>query len=271
LKYIKALLHIIIVILLTLITQIGGAVWIVVFGYFKYKKSRWNKGKRLLSFSIAYLLCVFLIVPVLAPLNQRRALPVFNDHIAPHHLGYIILCRNYVHDELYHVLTTTAKDFEAKVIYLDAGFPFIDGFPLLPHLSHHDGRKIDMAFKYQNKNGEPVDRTPSLFGYGVYVAPLGNQVTQTQKCKEAGYWQYDYAKYLGVNICKELTLDEAFTKLLIQDMLLLPVEKMFIEPHLIPRLELNQLAAYQRSKIRFHGCQAVRHDDHIHVQIPKKQ
>jgi hypothetical protein len=253
------------VILLTLTTQIGGLVWIAVFGYFKYKKSRWNKRKRLLSFSIVYLLCVVFIVPFLAPLNQRRALPVFNDHIAPHNLGYILLCRNYVHEDLYHVLTSTAKDFQTKVIYLDAGFPFIDSFPLLPHLSHNDGRKIDIAFKYQNKNGDLVDSSPSLLGYGVYVEPTGNQLTQAQKCRDAGFWQYDYATYLGVNVHQELSIHEAFTKLLIQDMLLLPVEKMFIEPHLIPRLELDQLPVYQRSKIRYHGCHAVRHDDHIHI------
>jgi hypothetical protein len=39
------------------------------------------------------------------------------------------------------------------------------------------------------------------------------------------------------------------------------VSKVFIEPHLKNRLNLNH------SKIRFHGCRAVRHDDHIHFQI----
>ena len=29
---------------------------------------------------------------------------------------------------------------------LDGGFPFLDGFPLLPRLSHDDGRKLDLAF-----------------------------------------------------------------------------------------------------------------------------
>ncbi|SEP44641.1 hypothetical protein [Niastella yeongjuensis] len=39
------------------------------------------------------------------------------------------------------------------------------------------------------------------------------------------------------------------------------IGKVFIEPHLKLRLQLTN------SKIRFHGCQAVRHDDHIHVQL----
>ncbi len=33
------------------------------------------------------------------------------------------------------------------------------------------------------------------------------------------------------------------------------------KPHLKTRLKLSS------AKIRFHGCQAVRHDDHIHVQL----
>jgi hypothetical protein len=33
-------------------------------------------------------------------------------------------------------------------LYLDGNFPFLNGFPLLPHLSHSDGRKLDIAFYY---------------------------------------------------------------------------------------------------------------------------
>lgn len=39
------------------------------------------------------------------------------------------------------------------------------------------------------------------------------------------------------------------------------IGKLFIEPHLKTRLKLTS------NKIRFHGCQAVRHDDHMHVQM----
>jgi len=37
--------------------------------------------------------------------------------------------------------------------------------------------------------------------------------------------------------------------------------KVFVEPHLKTRMKLVD------SKIRFHGCGAVRHDDHIHIQL----
>ena len=39
------------------------------------------------------------------------------------------------------------------------------------------------------------------------------------------------------------------------------IGKIFIEPHLKQRLHLTS------NKIRFHGCRAVRHDDHLHVQL----
>ena len=39
-------------------------------------------------------------------------------------------------------------------------------------------------------------------------------------------------------------------------------EKIFVEPHLVTRLHLRNFPS-----IRFHGCRAVRHDDHIHLQI----
>jgi hypothetical protein len=41
------------------------------------------------------------------------------------------------------------------------------------------------------------------------------------------------------------------------------VQKMLIEPHLKARLRL------QSSKVRFQGCGAARHDDHVHVHILK--
>ena len=40
------------------------------------------------------------------------------------------------------------------------------------------------------------------------------------------------------------------------------IDKIFLEPHLKSRLRLSSYG-----KIRFHGCAAVRHDDHIHIQL----
>ncbi|MEN8900203.1 MAG: hypothetical protein ABF247_02765, partial [Nonlabens sp.] len=236
-KYFKIFTHILIVILLTLTTQVGGLIWVVVFSFFKCRKSAWNKRKRLLSFSIVYILCITFIVPILAPLNHRKALPVFEDYIQPHNLGYVLLCRNYVHDNLYYNLLDAAQVFETNynipVTYLDAGFPFIDGFPLLPHLSHNDGRKIDLAFIYQDASGKTTSENPSLLGYGVYEVPKNGEVNQPQKCKDADYWQYDYAKHLGVNTDKSLEINPDHTRHLIEHLILkTQASKVFIEPHL---------------------------------------
>ena len=39
------------------------------------------------------------------------------------------------------------------------------------------------------------------------------------------------------------------------------IQKVFVEPHLLERFGLSD------PKIRFQGCRAARHDDHIHLQV----
>ncbi len=269
-KVLKSLIHVIIVILLTLITQVGGLIWIAVFGYFKYHKSVWNEWKRLGSFLVIYTFIAFAIVPLTASLGNRKMLPVFHKTIKPQNLGYVLLCRNYVRADLHKVMLDIADDQAIndpvlKLVYLDAGFPFIDGFPLLPHLSHNDGRKVDVAFVYSDSNGNSNQNlNPSLIGYGIYEEPKENEVHQTQICEDAGYWQYGYANFIGFNTNKSLSLNESKTKKLVEQIQSNDrVQKVFIEPHLINRLRIKNI----QSKLRFHGCHAVRHDDHIHFQV----
>ena len=74
---------------------------------------------------------------------------------------------------------------------------------------------------------------------------------------------YDFPKYLTFGkINKDLVFSEKGTKKLIKNILKSrDVGKIFIEPHLKNRINLKN------KKIRFHGCGAVRHDDHIHVEL----
>jgi hypothetical protein len=150
-----------------------------------------------------------------------------------------------------------------KLVYLDANFPFFGGFPLLPHLSHHDGKKIDIAFIYNDQTGKVSNLKPSNSGYGVFENPRNGEINQTEICKSSAYWQYDYPKYLTFGkINNDIRFNPKATKQLIQFIIENSrVQKIFIEPHLKTRLQLTS------SKIRFQGCGAVRHDDHIHVQI----
>tara|TARA_R110002049_G_scaffold206269_1_gene376787 strand:+ start:30919 stop:31269 length:351 start_codon:yes stop_codon:yes gene_type:complete len=113
---------------------------------------------------------------------------------------------------------------------------------------------------YLNKNGKATDKKPSLSGYGIYVNSKDNSTSKS--CIENGYWQYDFSKYLTFGTINNLQLDKEKTKHLISQLLSIKqTQKIFIEPHLKELLGLNN-----ENKIRFHGCQAVRHDDHIHLQ-----
>jgi len=210
----KTIGHIISVTLLTLITQIGGIVWIINYGMFRLLKLK----------------------------NVKPKLELELNEIAK---------------------SINAKNPILKISYLDANFPFIDGFPLLPHISHSDGRKIDLSF-YYTKGDKIGNLKPSNLGYGKFVEPLKSEINQTEICKSRGYWHYDYAKYLTLGSRDDLKFDLVSTKHLVREIVTRnKTDKLLIEPHIRKRLKLNN------DKIRFHGCHAVRHDDHIHYQIKR--
>lgn len=265
-KFFKIGIHLTIIALLTVITQIGGLVYLLTILLIWQKTP--NRGiKRLISFMLLYGLTTAFIVPPLARYFGRE--PVKESQgVAAHSFFYKISNRNYVKPALNNVLEKSALDFQrkypgVKLVHLDANFPFIDGFPLLPHLSHNDGKKIDISFIYEDSSGNMTNLKPAISGYGVYEAPKISEYNQVAICKNMGYWQYDFPKYLTLGILnKNLRISEEGTRTLSLSLLKqTTVSKMFIEPHLRSRLEL------MNTKVRFHGCQAVRHDDHIHVQV----
>ena len=74
---------------------------------------------------------------------------------------------------------------------------------------------------------------------------------------------YSFLQKINFHKKRKTTLDEVHTKQLIRKIIRHKnVKKIFLEPHLKTRLGLQN-----ESKIRFHGCHAVRHDDHIHIEI----
>lgn len=205
-----------------------------------------------------------MIIPPIASYFGREKLPWFDDKLEPRNWFYPLAFRNYVNPELKQGLENSAQKLASKnltITYLDANFPFIDEFPLFPHLSHNDGKKIDISFMYLDKQGKSTDKKPSTSGYGVYSDSDKNYTYKS--CLDKGYWQYDFTKYLSFGTINNLALDKEKTAQLINQLLSIPQsQKIFIEPHLKQSLGLGN-----KSKIRFHGCQAVRHDDHIHFQI----
>jgi len=252
-------------IFLTLLTQIGGIIFLFVY-FLPAKRLPSFVGNTSLAFMLLYFLFTFLIVPAVAPIFGREE--VINSAKIKPASSFTTLCnRNYVTPEVNQLLMETERNLQTnskvKINYLDANFPFFDGFPLLPHLSHNDGKKLDLSLVYEDAAGEISALQKSRTGYGVFEGPLPNELNQTEQCKNAGYWQYDYSKYLTFGeLNKELTFSKNGTTSLINALLQNQrLGKLFLEPHLVKRLNLSD------SHIRFHGCGAVRHDDHIHIQL----
>ena len=231
------------------------------------KKSNYRRYKRIGMFIILYLFTTFLIIPKTAPIFGREKIKN-SELVKAHSVFYILTNRNYVRPALNKSISNIAKQLHQKhkgirLVYLDANFPFIDKFPLLPHLSHNDGKKIDVTLIYKDEHGKITNKKPSVSGYGVFENPTSKEYNQIPICKEKGYWQYDFPKYLTFGIVnKDLKFSANGTRNLVNYIVNeLSVGKLFIEPHLKTRMRLKN------SKIRYHGCQAVRHDDHIHFQL----
>lgn len=276
-KITKRFIYISIIILLTISTQVGGIIWLVCFPFFKPIKEKLVKKTHYLFtqtvlFVFVYTSLSLTIIPFFAEKMGRIPLPFFEEkHIQPLNIMTCIMNRHYVTPILKRTLEQSAKEFEdqyplAIITYLDANFPFITGFPLLPHRSHDDGEKIDLAFFYTNTNshlpmyGESI----TAFGYGIFEEPKDYELNMPRRCRNKGAWQYDILNLFATNRNRDkMKFDEKRTKKIIQILhQKRAIKKLFLEPHLKARLKLN---TYQ--KIRFHGCRAVRHDDHLHIQL----
>ncbi len=271
----RVFLTLAIVLFLTVLTQVGGIIYLLCLPLFRWidrrsKTKTIYRVQKTMLFVLVYLIFSFAIIPKAARLVGRVPLPVTGDpHLKP--LTYItcILNRHYVKPALKHSVMVAAENLsrlypQTVTHYLDANFPFMNGFPLVPHLSHNDGEKLDLTFYYLNASDlSGTNETPSVIGYGVFVDPEKGEVNQPQVCEEQGYWQYGFMENLVPQGKKDdFLLDIRRTRTLIyslgQDDM---IRKIFIEPHLKSRMGLTS------SKVRYHGCQAVRHDDHIHIQM----
>jgi hypothetical protein len=262
-------------IILTILTQIGGFVYllnIAIHRVNKRKVDRQFRGRliKLSSFLLLYLVMTFAIVPFVARALGRVPLPLTTtNHLRPARMLTCFLNRNYVttalRDVSFKVATGINQKYPGTVVnYLDASFPFINKFPLMPHLSHNDGKKVDFSFCYMNsKTGEATNSIPSIIGYGICEEPSANEINTPRICGQKGFWQYSMLKKIVPQGRKK---DFSFNESKTADLINLFAEekevgKIFIEPHLKERLHLVN------EKIRFQGCHAVRHDDHIHVQL----
>ena len=235
--------------LLTIVTQLGGLAWLAAL-FFR---------RRLLAFLAFYVLISGTAVWV-GQLAGREPLHCTGDQpLQMQSLLYCALNRRYVVPELARVVHDHAdamnNAFPGTVTQvLDANFPFVAGFPMLPHLSHHDGRKADLAFYYRDEAGYLPAQTRSPIGYFAFEdGPTECPARRASMRWDMGWVQPMWPAY---------PLDAPRMRAALRRLSADPrVGKIFIEPH------LKQSLGVTSDKIRFQGCRAARHEDHIHMQL----
>lgn len=188
------------------------------------------------------------------------ALPCGLGPLRPFSTGYCYFNRNFVTPQARDVAVKAAAAVASQypgvvVYYMDASGP--DGHkPFAPHLSHGDGREIDLALFYADADGHPLFKPPGLTGYRNYEPPrpgdpvmcVGQKGGARDPDPPAGrHWRLDEARTRALVVA--VTSDAR-------------VRRVFLEPHLKVRLGLQGDA-----KIHFQGCHAARHDDHLHVDV----
>lgn len=242
--------HAVWVLALTVVTQVGGVAWLIAVLF------RW----RWCVFGLAYG-ALWVAAMLVAPMTGRQALPCFGDTLRMQSAFYCATLRHFVTPELAQVAQdaaeVVAREFPGTVtLALDGGHPFGQGWPLLPHLSHNDGRKLDFAFYYRDAQGAYLP--------GKARAPLGYFAFETldvQNCPAVWpslRWNLAWAQGLWPDRPLDAPRTRALIAALVADG---RVGKVFVEPPLLDRLGMAD------PKLRFQGCRAARHDDHIHAQL----
>ena len=257
---------------LTLLTQVGGLILWPFWSLVTRFAARFPKWKRriitVLLLCGLYLVGGLGVLPYVAKRTGRVRLPIIATETLPTgplHIGYAILLRNYVRSHTYSAYTEAVQRFgtqhpDVVVRYLDAGFAF-PTIPLLPHLSHRDGQRIDVAFLF-SKDGAYIDKTPSPIGYWGYAqeSPPRPECAGIQQqwgpISLSLRWDFEalqaYWPDLTLDIDKNRALFHAFVK----DP---RVCSILLEPGLHPVLSAP--------KLRKNGCGVARHDDHFHLTI----
>jgi len=269
-----AALLVVSVLFLTALTQVGGVLlwlWLPVadllFGALPGRRSVRRIAAAAL-FVPAYLAVTVLIVPPLAAPFGRVPLPCWPRSDTAYGALTITTCllnRHYAAPEARAALSTTAVLLAKtapgrRISYLDAGFPFFSWFPMLPHLSHGDGRGIDLALLFVDPatGGPAPGRAPSPIGYWGYVQP---QPGAPLPCAGRSSWRRWDLAWLQP-LLPGLRPDDDGLRTLLNGLGASPgVDRVYIEAHLRARLGIAH------PKIRFQGCGAARHDDHIHVEF----
>jgi hypothetical protein len=273
---IKRLLALLLFFVLTLLSQVGGIVLV-----FSWLGSRWvlparvggwqRAGTNVALFLGIYAAVHIFVVPPLAALGGRVPLPCSAEIDRPFAAANPVFCwlnRHYVDPRLVTLVTNlsreVARDFPGTVtLFLDANFPFLNGFPLLPHLSHGDGRKLDIAYYYQGPGGDYLPgQLRSPIGYWAFEQPGPDD---SPPCRSDAWLTTRWNMRSLQSILPDRPLEAERTRAALRWLVAQGrepvVDRVFVEPYLAARLGVKS------ELLRFQGCRAARHDDHIHVQL----
>ena len=255
-------LHGLIVIALTLLTQLGGIAYLLALALPR------RAFTRIVGF-LAFYIWLGVLASFTAPLFDRVPLACSanaNPVLHAQSRLYCLLNRHYVSLDTLNYAAQLAVTVDAvhpgtRTLTLDAGFPFLDGMPLLPHLSHDDGQKLDFAFYYTDAEGNYLPGvTPSPIGYWGFEDPTSGS---TEPCADSSGLSLRWNMSWLQTLMRDVQLDEDRTRTALRWIAENPPPggKVFVEPHLLERLGVSA------PHIRFQGCRAARHDDHFHVEI----
>jgi hypothetical protein len=236
---------------LTALTQLGGIVVWPFVGLGAVLRGR-MRGAPIAGAVLAWAITLVIVPFVAAPLG-RVPLP-WSGPLAPRSLVFCLALRNYVVPALRDEALAIADDVSAhggSVAYLDGGFP-LAGLPMLPHLSHADGTRLDLALPFEDGTGSPI-------GYLEY-APSGGERAACPPSATDLRWDLDALQPLF----GPPRLDVAAASLLVRAVVARPrIARVLVEPHVARTLGVRS------SKIGFQGCHAARHDDHVHVELDR--
>ena len=262
-------------VVLTLATQVGGLIlilaWLIGRYAFPVSLCGWRRIAALATlFAGLYAALSIFLVPPLAAVGGRIPLPCRAESDRPFaaaHPLYCVMNRHYVDPRLAMLLTALSREINRThpgtlTVFLDASFPFLDRFPLLPHLSHGDGRKLDIAYYYGAPDGSYLPgQLRSPIGYWAFEQPgAATSPCQTQSWLSLR-WDMKALQRFYPDRPLEPERTRAALRWLVTEGPQFGVERVFIEPYLAVRLGVSSPI------LGFQGCRAARHDDHIHFQI----
>lgn len=271
------------IILLTVLTELGGVlIWPavgVVEVFVARRRFAERVALRVMVPLAAYGIGTQTVVPEIARQVNRVPLPCAatpDRPLAPLTPLTCALQRNYLHAEGRASLIVAAREVaEAHpgtiVRFLDAGFP-LGVLPVLPHLFHGDGRRIDLALLWK-RGKRPVPGARSPIGYGGFAPGYERRCPPEPVSATRIPWLRDLPwvaellppmdlrwEWAALQpYTRDVELDVERTRTLAQQLVgLTSVRSVTTEPTLMAPLGAG---------VKGSPCELPRHDDHLHVSF----